>query len=239
MKKKVIRRLGDQGLSLSAEDLDRMRQHEDKQDWERWYSQSGGGKIFQEMEKLVATSGAKISVDGRNTPCEVFHYGGEKASLIKHVEQSGDVGVYVRLSEMQKQWWRNSLANAGYTRDKLHIIDMTIVEGVRGVDSEAGDALLGRRLAAEFGVNIGRIGEIQKAVAEAVAPIVEPDFTVQLSDGGGDFREQFRIVPSTAEVAESCINVKDPYVALMREIVTNFDGIKGLVGQKLGSQKQG
>lgn len=216
-----------------AELMERLKGKAKEKDWREWYSASGGGKVYQQLEKQAAAEGAPLRVEGTHSPREVFHYGDEKAYRIKHREADGTMGIYVNIRDLQRKWFRQGLEAAGQTIDKLHLIDMSVTEGLGGVDRTAAATFLPSNIAKAIGAGPDRVADVRKALAEAVEPLIQPHFRIVFGDGGGDLENNYRLAPADREVKLSCVEVKDPYVSTMKAVLNSYDKILPVVKKKV------
>jgi len=203
-----------------------------RRDWEDWHANTSGGKLFQQIEQIAKDSEFKPRVEGINTSQEVFHLGSEMAVWIAHFEADGSIGNYVRLVDLQKDWWRKALENIGYTLDNLHLIPPTIFEALNGVDAEGAEKFRVKKLCQTLGVQEDKSRQVLQALADEVAPRVTPDFSVENCDRGSFVTAQ-RLIPKNAAAQRSCIERTDPYVTCMKRILDDYPKIEAKLREKI------
>ncbi|MFH0862517.1 MAG: hypothetical protein V1875_05745 [Candidatus Altiarchaeota archaeon] len=201
--------------------------------WKEWYDNSGGGAVYRQLEKQAQEAKVALSVSGTHAQREVYTFGDDVAYRIKHLENDDTMGLYISVRDWQKTWFRQALIGAGQTLDMIHLIDLTLTEGLGGVDSKAADKFLPKNLANDIGAGGDKVDSVKAALAEAMAPMVQPAFTIRYGDGKGDLQENYRLVPASDEVKLSCMNVTDPYVSTMRKVLDNYEPIKAHVKAKV------
>jgi len=201
--------------------------------WNEWYANSGGGAVYRQLERQAEGQKVPLKVSGTHAPREVYTFGDDVAYRIKHLEADGTMGLYVRIRDWQKSWFRQALIAAGQTLDNIHLIDLTLTEGLGGVDSKAAEKFLPKNLAKDIGAGEETVDSVKEALAAAMAPMVQPAFTVRHDDGKGDLQENYRLVPASDEVKLSSMNVTDPYLSTMRKVLDNYEQIKAQVKSKV------
>jgi hypothetical protein len=190
-----------------------------------WYNKSKGGGIFRELEGIGRERGLPVDVKGAGSACETFTLGEDYAYLVKHVENDGSTGFYVRTRDMQKPWWKQCLEAAGLPNSRLHMIDMRIFEALDGVDPEGARKFFSTELAGTIGVGDSIKEQMLGALAEEVRPLVAPHYRIQYGYGGGDLETAYRLIPANVEVRASELNVNSPYVDVAKRVLENYDSI--------------
>ena len=190
----------------------------------RW-KQSLAGKLCSRLEKIAKDTGKTFRMLGAGSSVEVFEFGGERAELVKHMENStvGDVGGSIRnyvesWDYKRLPWWRDALMSE---QAPYELLDIPVSRAARDAGVERWRELfIPAQVVNTFDLvtpdnwrEVEAMKEwVRSSITNILGRIVRPDYSVTF------FENSLRLAPLTEGAILSKTVDNETYSSLLKKI---------------------